>query len=545
MPDGSGFTIPTVLIDGQPLESGFMLLGIDVTRAVNRVPAATLSVQAPGTLAGEAPLMAGGPFAPAAEVEIKLRGSDGNDASVFKRLVTALSIHGRYGAPTLEVVVKDKANRLTAVRHNKIWADTTDSDAIRSIVEAASLTLGDAPDTQPSHKALVQYDATDWDFILSRADALGLVVAVVDGTLSLAKMDASGEAVHKFSLGLDAIGDIHFELDAAAQTASLSGIVWDPDQLAPAGPADAEILALPQGDIGSDTVGDALGAGPAQLIHMVPLPAEEAKAWAGSRMARERLALIRGRISVPGLPDAKLMEVAKLDGFGDRFNGSALITGLRHRVDSGGFSTDLQFGLPPEPVGRLSDIADMAAGGLLPPISGLQLGTVSDLDDPEKQGRVKVAVPAILTDPAESLWARIASPDAGDKRGFCFLPEIGDEVLVGFLNEDPRHPFVLGRLHGSKNALPDGFTDTKKKGLIAKSDARIVFSEADKPSITVSTPDGRTIMLDDDAQAITLSDKNGNKITMEASGITIESGGALTLKAAGAVKVTGSTIDLN
>src|SRR5205814_3017898 len=90
-----------------------------------RVPAATLSVQAPGTLAGEAPLMAGGPFAPAAEVEIKLRGSDGNDASVFKGLVTALAVHGRYGAPTLEVVVKDKANRLTAVRHNKIDRKST------------------------------------------------------------------------------------------------------------------------------------------------------------------------------------------------------------------------------------------------------------------------------------------------------------------------------------------------------------------------------------------------------------------------------------
>jgi Rhs element Vgr protein len=278
---------------------------------------------------------------------------------------------------------------------------------------------------------------------------------------------------------------------------------------------------------------------------MVPLPADEAKAWAGSRMARERLALIRGRISVPGLPDAALMEVAGLDGFGDKFNGSALITGLRHRLDTSGFSTDLQFGLPPEPVGRLPDIADMPAAGLLPPISGLQVGIVTDTQDPDGQGRVKVSVPAILTDPAESLWARLASADAGDKRGFCFLPEVGDEVLVGFLNDDPRHPVIVGRLHGSKNALPDGFTDTQKKGLIAKSDARIVFSEGDKPAITLSTPDGRTIVLDDDGQAITLSDKNGNKITLNSDGVTIESGSALTLKAAGAVKVTGSTIDLN
>ena len=545
MPDGSGFTIPTILIDGQPLDSAFALLGIDVTHAVNRIPTATISLQAPGTLTGEAPLLAGGPFAPAAEVEIKLRGADGNDVGVCKGLVTALAWHTRDGAPTLEVVVKDKANRLTGARHSKIWSDMADSDAIRGIVEAASLAMGDAPDTQPVHKTLVQYDATDWDFILSRADALGLVVVARDGTLSLAKMDVGGAAARTFALGLDAIDDVQFELDAATQAPSLSGVVWDPDQLAAAAPADADVLALPQGGIGGDTVGDALGAGPAQLIHMVPLPAAEAKAWAASRMARERLALIQGRLSVPGLPDAQLMEVATLQGFGDRLNGKALVTGVRHRLDSRGFSTDLQFGLPAAPVGRLPDIADMAAGGLLPPISGLQLGTVTDNQDPDGEARVKVSVPAILTDPAESLWARVVSPDAGGKRGFCFLPEVGDEVLVGFLNGDPRHPVVVGRLHGSKNALPDGFTDGKQKGIVAKSDARIMFSEADKPAITISTPDGRKIVLDDDAQTITLSDKNDNKIVLDAAGITIESAKDLTLKAQGAVKVSGASIDLN
>jgi len=262
-------------------------------------------------------------------------------------------------------------------------------------------------------------------------------------------------------------------------------------------------------------------------------------------MARARLALIRGRISVAGIPQAQPMEVASLKGFGDRINGNALVTGVRHRLDSRGWSTELQFGLSPDPVGRLPDIVNMQAGGLLPPISGLQLGTVHDTNDPDGQGRVQVAVPAILTDPPGFLWARIASPDAGDKRGFCFLPEAGDEVLVGFVAGDPRYPVVLGRLHGSKNGLPDGFKDVQKKGIISKRDARLVFSEADKPSITISTPGGRTVVLDDDAQTITLSDKNKNKVTLDANGITIQSGKDLTFKADGAVKVSGNTIDLN
>jgi Rhs element Vgr protein len=538
-----GFIIPTILIDGQALESSFALLGIDVTLAVNRIPAAMVLVQAPGILLSETPLMAGGPFAPAAEVEIKLGGADGNDVSVFKGVVTGLAVHTRDGVPTLEAVIKDKAICLVGARHSKVWIDMADSDAIRDIVEAATLTLGDAPDTQPVHKTLVQYECTDWDFILSRADALSLVVVVQDGTLSLKKMEVSGPAARTFSFGLDAITDIHFELDAATQTSSLSAVVWDPDQLAAADPADAEVLSLPQGNIAGKAVGEALGIGPAHVTHMVPLPAAEARAWATSRMARARLALIRGRMTVPGLPDVQPMEVEKLEGFGDQFNGNALITGVRHRLDSRGYSTDLQFGLSPDPVGRLPDLAAMPAGGLLPPMCDLQVGIVQDTEDPDEQGRVQVTVPAILTD--GSLWARVASPDAGNKRGFCFMPEEGDEVLVGFLAGDPRYPVVLGRLHGSKNVLPDGFKDIKKKGIVTKQGARLEFSEADKPSVTISTPGGRTVVLDDDGETITIKDKNNNTITLDTNGITIESGKDLTLKASGTVKVTGSTIDLN
>jgi len=540
----NGFTIPTIMIDGRALEPSFALLGIDVTHAVNRIPAALVFVQAPGPVLGETPLMAGGPFAPASEVEIKLQDSEGDDVSVFKGVVTALTIHTRDGVPTLEVTIKDKAVRLTGARHSRIWADTTDTDAIQDIVEAASLTLGDAPDTQPTHKTLVQYECTDWDFILSRADAHSLVVVVQDGKVSLTKMEVA-DAARTFSRDLDDIADIHFEFDAATQMPSLSGIVWDPDKLAAAEPADADLLNLPQGDIARNIVGEALGVGPAHLSHMVPLPASEAKAWATSRMARARLALIRGRISLPGVPDILPAETAKLTGFGDQLDGNALISGVRHRLDSDGFTTDLEFGLAPEPVGRLPELATMPAGGLLPPISDLQLGTVHDTDDPDGQGRVQLTVPAIATDTAGLLWARVASPDAGNKRGFCFMPEKGDEVLVGFLAGDPRHPVVIGRLHGSKNVRPDGFKDTSKKGIISKRDARLVFSEAEQPSVTISTPGGRTVALDDDGKTITITDKNNNKITLDANGITIASGKDLTLKASGAVKVTGSTIDLN
>jgi uncharacterized protein involved in type VI secretion and phage assembly len=443
-------------------------------------------------------------------------------------------------------VIKDKAVRMTTGRRSRVWADTTDSDAVREIVEAAALTVGSLPDTQPAHRALVQFDATDWDFLLSRADALGLVAVVRDGVLSLKPMALAAAATRTFSFALGGISDMRFEIDAAGQAARVCGLAWDPGALAAADPADAAELSLAQGRIGRAAVGDELRSGPELITHMVAMPAAETQCWASGRMARLRLALIRGRIGVGGLADLEPMEVASLDGFGDRIDGDALITGLRHRLDAQGFATDIQFGLSPEPVGRLADIADMPAAGLLPPLSGLQLGIIASADaDPENEARVQVKVPAIAADPPAPLWARIAAPDAGDRHGFCFFPQEGDEVVLGFLADDPRHPVVLGRLHGSRNVPPDGFTDATRKGIVAKSGALIGFSEAAKPSVTVSTPGGHRVVLDDEAGSLTLSDSNGNTVKLSQDGIAIASASDLTLDAKGVIKITGVKIDLN
>jgi uncharacterized protein involved in type VI secretion and phage assembly len=240
------------------------------------------------------------------------------------------------------------------------------------------------------------------------------------------------------------------------------------------------------------------------------------------------------------------MDVASLDGFGDRFNGKALITGLRHRLDPHGFQTDIQFGLAPEPFGRTPDIADAAARGLLPPIIGLQVGTVTSTDaDPAGEVRVQIKVATIASDPPQQLWARIATPDAGNGRGFCFFPEVGDEVVVGFLDNDPRYPVVLGRLHGSKNAPPAGFAGAQNKGIVTKSGVKITLTEADKPAVIIETKGGRKLMLDDNGAAVSIADQSGNTISFTDSGVTIKSAKDLKLEATGAIKIKGTTIDLN
>src|ERR1051326_3105131 len=84
--------------------------------------------------------------------------------------------------------------------------------------------------------------------------------------------------------------------------------------------------------------------------------------------------------------------------------------------------------------------------------NGILIGTVLDLADPEKLGRVKLRLPQF--DDQQTDWARMASPMAGKDRGFFFQPEVGDEVLVGFENGDPRRAYVLGALWSKVDTPP-------------------------------------------------------------------------------------------
>ena len=86
---------------------------------------------------------------------------------------------------------------------------------------------------------------------------------------------------------------------------------------------------------------------------------------------------------------------------------------------------------------------------MLPAANGLQIGVVTALeDDPQGDDRIKCRLPMVGAG-EEGLWARLATLDAGDGRGTYFRPEIGDEVVVGFLDDDPRNPVILGMCHSS------------------------------------------------------------------------------------------------
>lgn len=186
-------------------------------------------------------------------------------------------------------------------------------------------------------------------------------------------------------------------------------------------------------------------------------------------------------------------------------------------------------------------------------IQGLQTGTVVQLaDDPAGEQRILVKIPVIDMDDI-GIWARVSTLDAGNSRGSFFLPEIGDEVIVGFINDDPNEAVVLGMLNSSKNPAPILATDTNDvKGFVTRSWMKFIFNDREK-SILIETPLGNRIRMDEEKKSIQMSDQFSNSIIMNESGITIDSPRTVEIKGSTGLKLSshgitdikGSMVNIN
>ena len=115
---------------------------------------------------------------------------------------------------------------------------------------------------------------------------------------------------------------------------------------------------------------------------------------------------------------------------------------------------------------------------------------------PNGENRILVRLP-IIDNAAPGIWARVATLDAGENRGSFFLPELDDEVIVGFLNDDPRDAVVLGMLNSSAKPAPITAQDANhEKGFVTRSGMRVHFND-DTKTITIDTPAGNSIKLDE------------------------------------------------
>ena len=532
----------TIISGGTEVSKQYQLLSIIVNKEVNRIPMATL-VYTDGEPSKQSFELSGkADFEPGKEIEIKA-GYSSDEKLLFKGIVIKHSIRVRNKNSVLIIECKDKAVKMTAACKNKYALDTKDSDIIEELIDTYGLEK-DVATTTVTHKQIVQYNCTDWDFMLCRADVNGLLCIPNDGKLSVAPPEFSGDAALTIQYGAT-VHNLDAEIDARLQYKSVKGSVWNYTDQELVKDTEAEDPGVPDaGNLSADALADVIGETEYRLFNSAKIEEPELQAWVNAAMMKNRLAKIRGKVTTDGTADVLPGQLIQLNGVGDRFEGKLFVTGIRHQITEGLWQTTFQFGINPEWFVQTYNVQQPLSGAMLPAIQGLHIGIVTQLEsDPDGEDRILVKIPVINND-EDGIWCRVATLDAGDKRGTFFRPEISDEVIVGFINNDPRHAVVLGMLNSSAKPAPlTAADDNHEKGYVSRSEMKMIFND-DKKSFSLETPGGNKFIITEDEKKIHLEDQNGNKITMNEDGIKIESIKDIILKASNDIKAEGVNINI-
>lgn len=530
-----------LLFAGEPLDDNAQCFEIEVRRAIGQLPSARIVLGDGNMPDGAWPLADGSSLLPGTEVEIQAGYGDVLN-TLFKGVIVRwqVSVDG-HNASRLVLDCRDKAVAMSLQRHNAIHIDQTDSAVMHSLIGQHPGLTADIQSTSVTYRELVQYYASDWDFLLARAEANGLLVVVQDGTVQAKPPRTSGVAALRVTWGQDLYA-LQAELDPRWQSAQVTATAWDPKNQAVQEGATAEPEALSgQGNLdGKKVAGLLTGNATRRLLTSATADSEALKAWGAAEQLKSALARLRGHVRFQGSEKALVGGLLELAGAGERFSGPLLISRVEHRIADGGWMTEAGFGLDPQWHCARTDVMAPPNGGRLPGVGGLQVGVVLKLDaDPASEHRIQIKLP-MLDASTNTLWARLLQSHASNGFGAFFLPEVGDEVLVGFFDQDPSCPVVLGSLYSSKHKPPyELAASNDTKAWVTRAKHKLVFNEADK-IISITTPGGNHIELDDKAKCILAEDQHGNQVKLDSSGILLSAIKDVVIKAAGDIKATAN-----
>ena len=534
--EGDSLFTVTVSSNGSELAETIEIVTVTITKAINKIPTARIVILDGDMPNQDFPISNGTTLIPGAEIKITA-GYDQNQSTIFQGIIVSqgIKITGDNYA-RLVIECRDKAIGMTIGRKNANFLDAKDSDIISKLIGNYSGLSADVETTQTQYKELVQYYCTDWDFLLSRAEVNGMLVTVESGAVTVKPPQTSATPQLKVTYGEDLI-EFHAELDARAQFTSVTGTVWDQktqgvlQQQAGPKPFNA------QGDLDGGALASVVGPATFRLQTPVSMETTALKAWADGQQMKSGLARIRGRMKFQGSAQATIGQLIELNGVGNRFNGNAFVSSITHDISGGNWITEAEFGLSPEWFAEQRNLVAPPASGFLPGVEGLHIGVVKKLDeDPEGEQKVQVSVP-VLEAEVDGVWARLAGFYGSDGIGAFFIPEVGDEVVLGYMNNDPCHPVILGSLYSSKRKPPYSLTaENFTKAIVTKSKLKLEFDD-DKKVVTIMTPGKNKIVINDDEKSILLQDQNSNKVTLSSSGILLDSPKDITITAKGKITI--------
>jgi phage protein D/FlaG/FlaF family flagellin (archaellin) len=480
----------------------------------------------------------------------------------------------------------DISHRLHRGRHNYSYLNMSDTEIVKDIAKRTGITMNRSDNSGQNHKYVFQENQTHMEFLRERAARIGYELYVQDNKLNFCKPASQSSLQLKW---LDDINSFKTRITSAEQVSSVEVRSWDYTQKkAISEIATSEKVVTKTGsELGSAAINKFNLKEPTKIT-VVDQPVstpQEAKAMAQALCDELGGEFIYADAKSEGNPKIRPGRVVTINGLGDRYSGQYYVTETRHIYSRRVYHTD--FSVRGLRSGSL--FSTISTPRRLQPGQTFLVGIVTDNNDPEGWGRVKVYFPTLTppdqpgsskppTKPLgtgkgskgnqagkgsqagkveehESYWARVVAIGAGQyQKGFDCLPEIDDEVLVGFEHGDIHRPYIIGGVWNGKDKMPTKVEDSvitqdninrvqatklKPKKIRTKPDAgkkpgnvrlrtfetrtgqTLQFIEEDKGSshtgIRIETAQGHKIYLNDSQKQIEIITEGGHSITMNDS----------------------------
>ncbi|SEB37393.1 Rhs element Vgr protein [Tenacibaculum sp. MAR_2009_124] len=536
-----GLVTISVKVNGTDVSSTVDIRSLEVVKTVNKISLAKIEIL-DGNAADESfKVSSSSTFIPGNELIIET-GYDSKNKTIFEGIITnqSINIHNTSG-PVLEITCRDKAIKMVVGRKNITYSKKKDNDIISSIIGNYSGLSASVSATPTEWPEQVQYYVTDWDFVLARAEANGMVVTTLENKVSVFEPDENTSSVITIEYGNN-LYSFNADLNAITQLGDVKASSWDFKNQAVISGEESNSFAGP-GNLSAKKLSEVIGLSDFDLQSTAPIQNSDLTNWSKAQLVKSNYAKIQGEVTFQGSDVVNPGNYMTLNGLGDRFDGDHFVSGVRHTIENGNWVTEVSFGLSPIWFTEEPDVMAPAASGLLPGAKGLFNGTVKKMyEDPDSQFRVLVDIPMFDAN-GEGVWARLTNFYSTSGAGAFFMPEVGDEVILGFLNEDPRYPIILGSVYSnSKNKPFDGLDPDEKntkKAIVSKEGIFIQFDDENKV-FTIETPSKNTAVFSDQDKQIEIKDQNGNSIVMSESGITIKSEKDINIEADQSVTIKGS-----
>lgn len=557
MADDSHFSNVSLTVDGQALsqEMYAALNLVRVEESVHLPDAFTVRFNDP-----HFELFDRMTFRIGSKVDVAFAGSGGEPVGVTAGEVTAIAVEqGAGGRHELVLIGLDVTHRLVKGPKTRSFQQMTDADIVGQIADEHGFDA-DIDATGEVNDYVLQTSQSDYAFLKARAERIGFDVWVSDDTLFFKREPRSatappelrwGENLHKFK--------VRFSSSERCDEVTVRG--WDPvAKTAVVGRANEGDVGTTAPAAGEMTSAARSGFGDvARFAGQFPVTTQaEADALAQSLLLKASGDEVIARGEASGDPLISAGATVRVSSVGAKLTGDYRITSVEHVYGAGSpYTTRFVCGGK-----EASSFSDLVGAGNGSAGSGsnakagwgsLVIGVVTNIDDAERLGRVKVKFPS-LTEEDESTWAKLLAPGAGPSRGLQALPEVNDEVLVGFEHGDTHRPIVLGGLWNREDPPPEDVVEDGKVSTrvwTSRNGHHVALRDDDDApgEILAAVGDGSTkLSLKKDQSALDAEESltiSGREIEVTAAQKLVLSAPQIEISGSAEVKVAGGTVRIN